>query len=240
MSKIEWTEVTWNPVTGCEEVSPGCDNCYARRISEQKQKAGVAKYARGFELVEHPGTLEQPLSWRKPRMVFVNSMSDLFHPKVSRQLLQGVCDTMWRTQRHTYQILTKRPKVARAFFRDEGDPPPNTWVGVSVENQLERRRIDVLRDIPSMVRFLSVEPLLEDVGDLDLTRIDWVIVGGESGPGARPMHPDWVRSVRDQTVAAGVPFFFKQWGGVKKSRWGRDLDGKEWNEYPERKDLLFV
>lgn len=285
MTKIEWTDVTWNPVTGCSKVSEGCRNCYAERLSHRfgwTKKPWTGPNA-GENLKLHPERMEQPLRWKKPRRVFVNSMSDLFHEEVPFEFIQDVFDVMVKAWWHTFQILTKRPERMKNFMerfmaqrREYAEtlkdneirrqarewaahPPKNIWLGVSVENQKAAdERIPYLLETPAAVRFLSCEPLL---GPVDLsgykpfdgecfcqervdgckprlakgcpeTAIDWVIVGGESGPGARPMHPDWVRSLRDQCQQAGVPFFFKQWGGKKKA--GRLLDGEEWNELPRR------
>lgn len=243
-SKIEWTDTTWNPVTGCTKVSPGCDHCYAERMTERFHGKG------SFATVKlHPDRLDAPLKWRKPRRVFVNSMSDLFHADVPDRFIEQTWATMGATPRHTYQVLTKRHARMRTLLSSwtpvtSGPPYANVHIGVSVENQQWADiRIPALRDTPAALRFLSCEPLLRPLGDIDLTGIGWVIVGGESGPGARPMNPNWVRSLRDQCAAAGVPFFFKQWGEwapttshgmrrVGKKNAGRELDGRTWNEYP--------
>jgi protein gp37 len=291
---IEWTDVTWNPTTGCDRVSPGCDHCYALTLAARLKGMGSAKYQNdgnprtsgpGFGVTTHEATLAAPLRWREPRMVFVNSMSDLFHKDVPDEFIGSVFDVMARAPQHTYQILTKRHGRMRSLLNrwaDDGwmwrrsdmmwcgplrDPLPNVWLGVSVEDQKGAElRIPVLRDTPAAVRFLSCEPLL---GPIDLlgkagvgceetgpaithegvsqrtdygtgveydcdhqVGVDWVICGGESGPGARPMHPDWVRSLRDQCVSAGVPFHFKQWGGRTPKSGGRELDGRTWDEFP--------
>ena len=226
MTAIEWTDETWNPVTGCDRVSPGCDNCYALTLAKRLKGMGQAKYQNdgdprtsgpGFGLTIHPDTFRVPFGWRKPRRVFVNSMSDLFHPGVSDGVIRRVWEVMEATPQHTYQVLTKRSKRLPGLFRNlDGTPPidvaPNVWLGTSIESDRYAFRADHLRATPAAVRFLSLEPLLGPLPSLDLTGIDWVIVGGESGPGARPMHPDWVRNIRDRCVDAGVAFFFKQWG----------------------------
>ncbi len=230
-SKIEWTDATWNPVTGCNKVSPGCKRCYAERLSKRLKATGMAKYRNGFAVTLHPDTLEIPLRWRKPRSIFVNSMSDLFHAEVPDEFIAQVFDVMTRAHWHRYQVLTKRPE--RVVSLNSTLPwPAQIWQGVSVENADYAHRIDLLRDTAAAVKFLSLEPLLGPLPDLDLTGIDWVIVGGESGPGARPMQPDWARDIRDQCIDAGVPFHFKQWGGVFKKRNGRELDGRTWDEMP--------
>ena len=236
-SSIEWTEATWNPVTGCDEVSPGCGHCYAKTFAERFRNVPAHPYTMGFDLTLRPERLNQPLEWKRPRRIFVNSMSDLFHEAVPLEYIAEVFDVMRRASWHTFQILTKRSErlheTASSLIW-----PENVWMGVSVENQRWVTRVDDLRQVPAAVRFLSCEPLLGPI-HLELRNINWVIVGGESGPGARPMNPDWARSVRDQCLGAGVPFFFKQWGsydsnGRRKSKrtTGRALDGLIWNEYP--------
>lgn len=276
---IEWTDTTWNPVTGCDRISTGCDNCYALTMARRLKAMGSAKYQRdgdprtsgpGFAVTEHPDALDLPLRWRDPRMVFVNSMSDLFHAKVSEDFVRAVLDVIAATPQHTYQVLTKRPSRARRLAEHGLVFPPNLWLGTSVENGATTHRITDLLATPAAVRFLSCEPLL---GPIDLDRflftqacpggcgcrwpddadrfecacggecaewrpepaIDWVIVGGESGPNARPMDADWVRDLRDQCVAAGTAFFFKQWGGRTPKTAGRDLDGRIWNEFPQNR-----
>lgn len=230
-SAIEWTERTWNPVTGCTKVSPGCKNCYAERMAKRLRGMGHPNYVNGFELTMHEGVIDAPLGWRKPQVIFVNSMSDLFHRDVPLGFLRRVFDVMKRATQHRFQVLTKRAeRLAR--LADELEWPPNVWMGVSVESERYVDRIDELRRTPAAVKFLSLEPLLGPLPDLDLQGIDWVIVGGESGPRARPMDPTWGRDLRDQCVAAGVAFFFKQWGGVWKKRTGRELDGRTWDEMP--------
>jgi protein gp37 len=234
-SSIEWTDATWNPVTGCTKISRGCDNCYAERFSERFRGVAGHPFENGFDLTLRPERVEQPLAWRRPRMIFVNSMSDLFHKEVPRSFIDRVFDTMEAADWHVFQLLTKRSSLMRNYLqrRYENRPcPSHIWCGVSVEDRQARSRIDHLRVAPSGARFLSIEPLLGPVGDLDLAGINWVIVGGESGPRARPMSPDWVREVRDQCVEQGVSFFFKQWGGLRPKDGGRELDGREWNGFP--------
>ncbi len=239
MSRIEWTEQTWNPVTGCVKVSPGCKHCYAETMARRLHAMRAAGYENGFAPTLQPQRLEQPLMRKSPTVWFVNSMSDLFQDAVPDDYIDRVLDVMRQTPQHTYQVLTKRADRLPKFFAGR-EAPDNLWLGVSVEN---RRygvpRIDCLRRVQAAVRFLSVEPLLEDLGTLDLTGIHWVIVGGESGPKARPMKPEWARAVRDQCEDAGVAFFFKQWGrwgsdgqARNKAANGRNLDGKVWNAYP--------
>lgn len=230
-SGIEWTESTWNPLTGCTKISPGCKNCYAERMARRLQAMGQPNYVNGFRLTLHEHMLEQPLGWKKPQMVFVNSMSDLFHRDVPVEFILRVFDTMRRASWHTFQVLTKRS--GRLVELDPlFDWPHNVWMGVSVENQDYTFRIEHLRQTRARVKFLSLEPLLGPLPALDLRGIDWVIVGGESGPGARPMAEEWVIAIRDQCLAAGVPFFFKQWGGVRKKRAGRALRGRTWDQLP--------
>ena len=237
-STIEWTEATWNPSTGCDALSPGCTNCYAERLSARLQAMGNPNYANGFELTLHNHVVELPLKWKKPRVIFVNSMSDLFHEKVPDEYIVKVARVMKAANWHTYQVLTKRAdrlqKLLKGKLRFVSEQA-HIWWGVSVENQKHGLpRIDLLRDSPAQVRFLSVEPLLENLGPINLKGINWVIVGGESGPGARPMDIRWVRNIRAQCRAAKVAFFFKQWGGVRKSEAGRDLDGRTYDEFPKR------
>ena len=236
-SAIEWTEATWNPVTGCTKTSAGCQRCYAERMALRLQGMGQPNYARGFEVSLHPRVLRLPLTWKKPRLVFVNSMSDLFHEEVPLDFIQKVFEVMRRAHWHTYQILTKRSERLL-----ELDPvlawPPHVWMGVTVENADYTHRIDHLRRTHAAVKFLSLEPLLGPIPDLNLAGIHWVVVGGESGAGARPMDPQWVTDVRDQCAKAGVPFFFKQWGGVNKKKAGRLLDGRTWNEMPPKERPL--
>ena len=231
-STIEWTEATWNPVTGCTKISPGCKHCYAERMAYRLKAMGQRNYANGFELTLHEHMLEKPLSWRKPQLIFVNSMSDLFHDVVPVPFIQRAFDVMRRATWHQFQVLTKRAERLLELST-ELDWSDNVWMGVSVENQNYTPRIDNLRKTNAKIKFLSLEPLLGPLSDLDLTGIDWVIVGGESGPGARPMEKDWVLQIRDNCKASGVPFFFKQWGGVHKKRAGRELQGQTWDELPE-------
>jgi protein gp37 len=240
-SSIEWTDATWNPVTGCTKISAGCDHCYAERFSERFRGVPGHPFESGFDLKLRPDRLEHPLRWRQPKTIFVNSMSDLFHKQVPREFIDRVFDTMERASWHTFQILTKRSSLMRDFLRyryGASSGPLHIWVGVSVEDGSRASRIRHLRNTPAGVRFLSIEPLIGRVGSIDLTGIDWVIVGGESGPGARPMQPDWVREVRDQCLAAGVAFFFKQWGGLRPKSGGRTLDGCEWNQFPSDVDRV--
>ncbi|MBN1845972.1 MAG: phage Gp37/Gp68 family protein [Sedimentisphaerales bacterium] len=230
-SRIEWTESTWNPVTGCTKISPGCKNCYAERMAKRLQSMGQPNYARGFSLSVHPHLVEIPLSWKTPQVIFVNSMSDLFHKDVPLEFVQRVFDVMNKANWHQFQILTKRSGRLLQF-----DPrlswAKNIWMGVSVETERYVHRIDDLRQTRAIVKFLSLEPLLGPLPDLDLSSIDWVIVGGESGPCARPMDEQWVLDIRDQSVAQNVPFFFKQWGGINKKKAGRILQGRTWDEMP--------
>lgn len=231
VSAIEWTEVTWNPVTGCTKVSAGCDRCYAERMAGRLRAMGVAKYRNGFRTTIHPGTLGEPLRWRKPRVVFVNSMSDLFHREVPTAFIERVFAVMNRASRHTFQVLTKRPRRAVTLSRHL-DWTPNIWLGTSIESEETLFRLPMLRETGARTKFLSLEPLLGPLPGLRLGGVDWVIAGGESGPGARPMEAAWVRDIRDGCRREGVPFFFKQWGGVFKKRTGRLLDGRTWDEMP--------
>lgn len=229
---IEWTNATWNPITGCSKISPGCKHCYAERLAKRLMEMGNARYRQGFRLTLHQDLLDLPLRWRRPRMIFVCSMSDLFHEQVPIGFIRSVFATMERAPWHIYQVLTKRAKRLAEVTRSLS-LPPNVWVGVSVESHDYLWRVDYLRQVPAHIRFLSCEPLLGPL-HLDLTGIHWVIVGGESGPGARPMQKAWVKAIRDQCLAAGVPFFFKQWGGEADKR-GHDkalLDGRLWREWP--------
>jgi protein gp37 len=236
ISTIEWTDATWNPVTGCTKISPGCKHCYAERMAARLKLMHADRYRNGFKLTTHAMSVEEPLHWRKPRLVFVNSMSDLFHDDVPLDFILQVFDVMKRTPRHTYQILTKRAERL-AELAPLLPWPKNVWQGVSVESQKYTARIEHLITVPAAVRFLSVEPLLGPIDDLPLDGLHWIIVGGESGPGARPMDPAWARSIRDRCVAAGVPFFFKQWGGTNKKRTGRVLDDRTWDEMPPRQAI---
>lgn len=240
-SPIEWTESTWNPVTGCTKISPGCKNCYAKRMAERLRLMGQPNYANGFDLTLQPQALELPLRWKRPQRIFVNSMSDLFHKDISLEYIQRVFDVMRRASWHEFQILTKRSDRL-AELSPQIDWPGNVWMGVSVENAHYTFRIDDLRRCPAAMRFLSIEPLLGPMGPIDLTSIDWVIVGGESGPGAREIKRQWVVDIRRHCRLAGVPFFFKQWGGVNKKKTGRLLDGRTYDEMPSttRRTVLTV
>jgi protein gp37 len=270
-SAIEWTDATWNPTTGCDRVSPGCANCYALDLAARLKRMGQAAYQRdgdpktsgpGFALTLHPERLQLPLRWSRPRRVFVNSMSDLFHPEVPDDYIALVFAAMGLGARHTFQLLTKRPERMRSWLtRTDAEtqvreaayrldveraeaaaasvpwPLPNVWLGASVENSRWTTRIEELRQTPAAVRFLSCEPLLGPLGQLDLEGIHWVIVGGESGQRARPVEESWVTSARDQCLDAGVPFFFKQWGGVTSKSGGRLLEGRTWDQWPEVEEL---
>jgi len=230
-SKIEWTDATWNPITGCTKISPGCANCYAETFAERFRGVKNHPYEQGFDLKMWPNRLLLPLDWKKSKRIFVNSMSDLFHKDVPEEFIFAVFETMNQADWHTFKILTKRAE--RMLDLNERLPwAPNIWMGVSVENADYAYRVDVLRQASARIKFLSVEPLLGPIPKLDLTNIDWVIVGGESGRRARPLNPDWVRGIRDQCQDAGVKFFFKQWGGYNKKKTGRILDGRTWDERP--------
>lgn len=234
-SSIEWTDATWNPVTGCTKITAGCVNCYAARFSERFRGVKGHPFETGFDITLRPARLDQPLRWRRPRTIFVNSMSDLFHKEVPTGFVDQVFDTMEAADWHKFQVLTKRSSLMRKYLaRRYADrmPPAHMWFGVSVEDAAARSRVDHLRQAPAAVRFLSIEPLIGPVGRVDLTGIHWVIVGGESGPGARPMHEAWVTDLRDQCLDQGVAFFFKQWGGFRPKTGGRVLSGREWNEMP--------
>ena len=230
-SSIEWTESTWNPLTGCTKISPGCAHCYAERMARRLQGMGQPNYVNGFRLTLHPHVLEAPLTWKKPQTIFVNSMSDLFHREVPAEFIMRTFDVMRRASWHRFQVLTKRSERLLELSADISWPD-NVWMGVSVENGEYRARIEHLRQTGAHVKFLSLEPLLGPLPRLDLLGLDWVIVGGESGPGARPLQSAWVLDIRDQCVANGVPFFFKQWGGVRKKRAGRLLEGRTWDAMP--------
>jgi protein gp37 len=238
---IEWTEVTWNPTTGCDRISAGCDNCYALTLSKRLKAMGVAKYQNdgnsitsgpGFGLTLHPKTVTEPFNWKSPRTVFVNSMSDLFHARVPLGYIRDIFEVITETPQHTYQILTKRSTRLRKIA-EKLDWPENLWMGVSVENTSVFHRIDDLRTVPAAVRFLSCEPLLGPLDDIRLSNIGWVIAGGESGPHYRPLNITWVRDLRNACVENEVPFFFKQWGGRTSKSAGRILDGEIWGEFPE-------
>ncbi len=230
-TKIEWTEASWNPVTGCTKISAGCKNCYAERMAKRLKAMGQPNYRNGFAVTCHPHVLDLPLQWKKPRTIFVNSMSDLFHEDVPPPFVERIFAVMNRARRHTFQVLTKRPeRLTKLMARFAWSP--NIWMGVTVEHVDYLGRVDLLRTVPAAVRFLSIEPMLGPMPDLDLEGIDWVIVGGESGPGARPIKKEWVVQVRDLCVKTRVPFFFKQWGGVQKKKAGRLLEQKTWDQIP--------
>jgi protein gp37 len=230
-SRIEWTESTWNPLTGCTKISPGCKHCYAERMAKRLQAMGQPNYVNGFKLTMHEHVLEKPLEWKTPQVIFVNSMSDLFHKDVPLEFIQRVFDTMKRAHWHQFQVLTKRSERLAELnpFLEWTD---NIWMGVSVENEKYTFRIDDLRKTGAKIKFLSVEPLIGPISKMNLKGINWVIVGGESGPGARPLEREWVVRIRDQCLKAKVPFFFKQWGGVQKKKTGRLLDGRTWDQMP--------
>ncbi len=239
MSKttIEWTDATWNPVTGCTKISAGCDRCYAERFAERWRGTPGHPYENGFDLMLRPERVEQPLNWRQPRMIFVNSMSDLFHKNVPFSFVDQVFDTMEAAHWHIFQVLTKRSSLLRKYVnsRYKGKlVPKHIWLGVSVEDGTKKSRIKHLQDASVSVRFLSIEPLIGSIGKMNLEGIHWVIVGGESGPGYRPMEVNWAKEVRDQCTKQKVPFFFKQWGGIRPKSGGRALEGKEWNGFPIR------
>lgn len=238
-SHIEWTDATWNPITGCTKISPGCKHCYAERLAHRLQMMGQANYKNGFLLTVQPQMLEVPLRWKTPKRIFVNSMSDLFHKDVSAGYIKKVFGVMARADWHQFQVLTKRSERLR-----ELSPLlpwlPHIWQGVSVENEDYLERIDDLRKTGAFVKFLSLEPLLGPLPNLNLAGIDWVIVGGESGPSARPIQEDWVTDIRNQCIERGVAFFFKQWGGVQKGKTGRILEGRTWDEMPVAEPMLSV
>ncbi|MDR4483997.1 MAG: phage Gp37/Gp68 family protein [Nitrospirales bacterium] len=234
-STIEWTNATWNPVTGCTKISAGCDNCYAERFSERFRGVQDHPFENGFDLTLRPERIEQPLTWKKSKLIFVNSMSDLFHKDIPREFIMNVFETMEKADWHIFQVLTKRSSLMRAFINErykKESVPKHIWVGTSIEDHTKRSRIRHIQGTNASVRFLSIEPLIGPPGDMDLNGIRWVIVGGESGPQARPMQLSWVRSVRDQCIAQNIPFFFKQWGGPRPKSGGRKLDGHTWNQYP--------
>ena len=240
-SAIEWTDATWNPVRGCTKISPGCKFCYAERFAERFRGVPAHAYEQGFDLRLAPDKLAQPLRWRVPRMIFVNSMSDLFHKEVPREYISKVFTTMEKADWHIYQVLTKRSSLMQKFINEryrKEKAPLHMWFGVSVENARAVSRLTHLRNTNARIRFLSIEPLIAPVGKLNLKGIDWVITGGESGPGARPMDPKWVINIRNQCVKAKVAFFFKQWGGVRKKKAGRTLDGRTWDEMPVTQPLI--
>jgi len=230
-SSIEWTEATWNPVTGCTKVSPGCKHCYAERLAARLQAMGNPRYRNGFAVTLHSDVLTLPLRWMQPRLIFVNSMSDLFHEAIPEEFIRRTFEVMGQADRHIFQILTKRAERL-ATLAPHLPWPPNIWQGVSVENARYTWRIAYLQAVPSTIRFLSIEPLLGPIPRLPLEKIHWVIVGGESGPRHRPVDSAWVREIRDQCLAADVPFFFKQWGGHTPKAGGRSLDGRIWSQMP--------
>ena len=234
-SQIEWTDATWNPVTGCTKVSSGCDNCYAERFSERFRGVKGHPFENGFELTLRPERLDQPLAWKKPRMIFVNSMSDLFHKDIPVDYIARVFDTMERADRHTFQVLTKRSSLLRNFVNTRylgSKAPRHIWLGVSIESPKVLVRLEHLKQTSASMRFVSFEPLLAPMGKLKLSGIDWAIVGGESGYGARPIEPAWVRELRDECLEQGVTFFFKQWGGRTPKAGGNTIDGRQWLDFP--------
>lgn len=238
-TKIEWTESTWNPTTGCTKISTGCKNCYAEKMSKRLQSMGVEKYKDGFNLSIHPEVLNEPYKWKTPKTIFVNSMSDLFHEDISFDFIQKVFKVMKDNSQHTFQVLTKRADIM-SEYSSHLDWAKNIWMGVTVENADFTSRVDLLRNTNAFVKFLSIEPLLGPIVELNLQNIDWVIVGGESGPKARPLEKEWVVKIKDLCETQKVPFFFKQWGGFHKKRNGRILEGKTWDEMPMKvvlKDL---
>lgn len=230
-SSIEWTEQTWNPVTGCTKISPGCKFCYAEKFAARLQSMGVENYRNGFKLTPHPHMIEKPLEWKKPSIIFVNSMSDLFHQDVPEDFIIAVFETMNKASWHQFQVLTKRPERVLEMNK-KLRWTKNIWMGTSVENSDYTDRIDILRKTSAKIKFLSLEPLLGTLPDMNLKKIDWVIVGGESGFKARPMKQEWVEGIQEQCLEAGVPFFFKQWGGKNKKQTGRLLNGRTWDEMP--------
>lgn len=230
-SSIEWTQYTWNPVTGCTKISLGCKNCYAERMTKRLQAMGQPNYVNGFRVALHDHVLQAPFNWKQPSVIFVNSMSDLFHEDVPIKFILKAFEVMRNTPHHQYQILTKRAERL-SEIKAELSWPDNVWMGVSVESDDYQYRIECLRNTEARIKFLSIEPLLGPIPELDLYGIDWVIVGGESGPKARPIKSEWVIEIRDQCLDAGVPFFFKQWGGFNKKKAGREIEGRVWNQMP--------
>lgn len=244
-TEIEWTDATWNPVTGCTKITRGCDLCYAERFSERFRGVPSHPFENGFDLKLRPERLAQPLGWRQPRRIFVNSMSDLFHKEIPWPFIDSVFETMERAHWHTFQVLTKRSSLMARYLRHRygsRKAPSHIWLGVSIEDAKNTVRLGHLRTAPASTKFVSFEPLLGPVGKIDLSGIDWAIVGGESGPGARPMLEEWAIELRDQCRSAKVAFFFKQWGGVRPKSGGRLLRGREWNQYPKlaQKALLIA
>lgn len=237
-SQIEWTNSTWNVTTGCDKVSPGCKNCYAERLSARLRKMGVKKYSDGFKLKVHLKVMNYPLTLKQPKMIFVNSMSDLFHEGLSFIFIEKMFDVMQKANWHQYQILTKRSDRLREFSKYYGKFPDNVWIGVSVESKFFKKRINDLKNVEAKIHFLSLEPLLGPIGELDLEDIEWVIAGGESGVEHRECKVEWIREIRDQCIKSQVAFFFKQWGGRTSKSKGRILDGKVWNEFPKFKHIV--
>jgi protein gp37 len=234
-TQIEWTDATWNPTTGCTKISPGCDNCYAERIAERFRGVVGHPYEEGFDLTLRPERLSQPLKWKSSKMIFVNSMSDLFHKAVPQNFIDKIFEIMEQADWHVFQILTKRSSKLQSYVNrryGKDGAPAHIWMGVSIEDGNRLSRLQQLRGTNAPIKFLSLEPLIGRIGHLDLRGISWVIVGGESGLGHRPVDPEWVREIRDQCKASGTAFFFKQWGGQKPKSGGRELDGIEWNQYP--------
>jgi len=231
-SKIEWTESTWNPISGCTKISRGCDNCYAERMAMRLKAMGTRGYENGFEVTMHPHALEKPLKMKKPQVIFVNSMSDIFHDKIPDAFIVEIFEVMNKAHWHTFQVLTKRPKRLEKIA-DKLNWTPNIWMGVTVEANEYAYRVDYLRNCPAKTKFLSLEPLIDSVDKLDYSGIDWVIVGGESGPGARSMKKEWVIEIRDRCKKENIDFFFKQWGGVNKKKLGRQLEGRFYDEMPK-------
>ncbi|MFC1553437.1 DUF5131 family protein [candidate division KSB1 bacterium] len=231
-SNIEWTESTWNPVTGCSKISPGCKHCYAERMAKRLKAMGQQNYKNGFNVNLHEHVLDYPLNWKKPQTIFVNSMSDLFHEKVPVSFIKKVFNTMNTTSWHIFQVLTKRSDRL-CELNNELEWANNIWMGVSIESDQYKYRIDFLRETNAKIKFLSLEPLIGPVNKLNFENIDWVIAGGESGSKSRPIEEEWVKDIRDQCIESDVPFFFKQWGGYNKKKNGRLLEGKLWNEMPE-------
>jgi protein gp37 len=232
---IEWTDTTWNPVSGCTKIGRGCDHCYAERIAERFRGTPGHPFANGFDLTLRPHKLTEPLSWRRPRRVFVNSMSDLFHKEIPRAFVDRVFDTMEQAHWHQFQVLTKRSSLLRSYVNSRysgGHAPEHIWLGVSIEDRATLGRLKHLQQARAAVRFVSFEPLLEDLGPVDLSGIHWAIAGGESGAGAREIKAEWVRALRDQCSSANVAFFFKQWGGRTPKAGGNTLDGRRWQQYP--------
>lgn len=238
-SAIEWTEATWNPVTGCDRISPGCAHCYARTFAERWRGVPGHAYEQGFDLRLWPERIDQPLRWKRPRQIFVNSMSDLFHPDVPDEFIAEVFATMVEADQHVFQILTKRPERLLELA-DELPWPPHVWMGVSIENRRFVHRADLLREVPASIRFISAEPLLGPLEGLDLTEIHWLIAGGESGAGHRPIREEWVLDLRDRCESSDVAFFFKQWGGFRPKSNGRLLEGREWNAMPAPSEEALV